>query len=81
MVPRTGWGNYWDADGHWSNYLYFNFNDDQLKLNANDANYANGNYGSVVAFPEASAQAPQPAANLLADVLEELLEINVAFLL
>jgi hypothetical protein len=41
----------WQADGAWANCPYVNFNDDKLKLNANDADNANSNYGSAVAFP------------------------------
>ena len=39
-----------DGDGQFEYAPYFNFNDDKLKFNANDADYANENYGSVVAF-------------------------------
>ena len=39
----------WDADGHWLNSVYFNFNDGQLNFDNRNANDPNDNYGSVVA--------------------------------
>jgi len=41
---------YWNADGDWTNCPYFNFNDDQVKFNANRVNNANQNFGSVSGF-------------------------------
>ena len=45
---------YWKRDGKWSNSLYLNFNDDKFNLNANEANYANDNYGTPFALPGVS---------------------------
>ena len=41
----------WNADGNWSNSLYFNFNDGNLKFNARNSDNPNDNYGLAVAFP------------------------------
>ncbi len=38
----------WDADGQWAHSVYFNFNDDKLKFDADDAGNADDYYGSVV---------------------------------
>jgi hypothetical protein len=32
-------GNFWYANNEWTSRSYLNFNDDKVKLNANDANY------------------------------------------
>lgn len=45
-----GVGNNWNADGHFDNALYFNFNDDKLKFDNNTVDNANENYGSASGF-------------------------------
>jgi len=40
----------WLADGDWSNSLCFDFIDVRLRFHASDAVYADGRYGSAVAF-------------------------------
>lgn len=67
----------WNADGKWSNVCYFNFNDSKLKFNANDADNANDNCGTAVAFPGASWQATKPTAEHLSCFLKVAFEQDV----
>ena len=61
----------WNAAGKWTNTLYVNFNDDKLKLNANDANYTNDNYSLPVAFHGVSNfYASDPTSKHFANFLE-----------
>ncbi len=45
-----GEGNSPNADGQFVKAPIFNFNDDKVKFNTNDAGNANENYGSVSGF-------------------------------
>ena len=49
-VKKKDKGNYPDADGHFDNAPYFNFNDGKVRFNTNWTDNANANYGSVSAF-------------------------------
>lgn len=50
LVAWTDKNNYPDASGDFSNAPNFNFNDDQVKFDANSAGDANDNYGSASGF-------------------------------
>jgi hypothetical protein len=47
---------YPDGDATFSKSPYLNFNDDKVKFDTNDVDYANDNYGSASGF---FPQAPQ----------------------
>lgn len=49
-MPRIGRGKFPDGDGSFSKAPNVNFNDDQVKTDANDVDNANENFGSASGF-------------------------------
>src|SRR3989338_8840170 len=59
-----GQSQYLDADGQFSNAPYFNWNDGELRCNANRRDNANANYGSASGFlPKSSLKIRTPELN------------------